>query len=271
MVKNIWLVLLGLGIISPILAQKGVELGGWLGATYYFGDLNTEYDLSAPGPAGGLIYRYNFNKRLAVKFSGNVGLINADDARSDNFYEQNRNLHFRSLLLDGSLQFEFNFLPYVHGSGDNSVTPYLFGGVSGVKYNPQAKYEDQWVNLQPLGTEGQPQGEEYSKVSYGLNYGFGLKFDLNLNWSINIEISSRYIYTDYLDDVSTTYPNMSVLASQRDQMAVALSDPSVTLPKIGDPGRQRGNSKDNDSYTFIGIGLLRYFGRIDCPDILSGK
>ena len=267
MIKNIWLIIIGLVLALPGKGQKGVEIGGWLGTTYYFGDLNTELDLSTPGPGGGIIYRYNFNKRLALKFSGNVGLVNADDANSDNFYEQNRNLHFRSLILDGSLQFEFNFLPYIHGSGDQSVTPYLFAGLSGMNFNPQAKYEDRWVNLQPLGTEGQPQGEEYAKISYGINYGFGLKFDINYNWSINIELSTRYLYTDYLDDVSTTYPNMTVLASQRDAMAVELSDPSNTIPKLGDPGRQRGNSKDNDTYTFIGIGLLYYIGRIDCPAI----
>ena len=254
-------------IVHSINAQKGVELGGWIGATYYFGDLNTEYDLSAPGPAGGLIYRYNFNERLALKFSGNAGLINGDDSRSDNFFESSRNLHFRSLILDGSLQFEFNFLPYIHGSGDNSVTPYLFAGLTGFNYNPQAKLDGVWVNLQPLGTEGQPQGEEYLKYSYGINYGFGLKFDLDLNWSINIEFSARKIYTDYIDDVSTTYPNMTILGAQRDQMAVVLSDPSTTFPKIGEAGRQRGNSKDNDSYNFIGVGILYYFGRILCPDI----
>ena len=254
-------------MLSVVTAQRGVELGGWLGATHYFGDLNTEYDLSSPGPAGGFIYRYNFNERLAVKFSGNAGLIRGDDAKSDNVFEQSRNIHFRSLVLDGSLQFEFNFLPYIHGSGENGVTPYLFAGLSGLRYNPQAQLDNgQWVNLQPLGTEGQPPGEEYLRISYGLNYGFGLKFDLDYAWSINIEFSSRYLYTDYLDDVSTTYPDLVTLGAQRNQMAVGFSDPSVP-PQIGIPGRQRGNSKDNDTYSFLSFGLLYYFGRVDCPDI----
>ncbi len=266
--RRIWTyIIIALMISSYTYGQKGVELGGWLGATYYFGDLNTEYDLSSPGLAGGLIYRYNFNERLAVKFSGNVGRVNGDDSRSDNYFESQRNLHFRSLILDGSLQFEFNFLPLVHGSGDKSISPYLFAGVSGMNFNPQAQLENEWIDLRPLGTEGQLPGEEYSRLSYGLNYGFGLKFDIDYRWSINVEFSARYLYTDYIDDVSTTYPDMIALAAQREPNAILLSDPSTAFPKLGQPGRQRGNSQDTDTYNFIGVGLLYYFGQINCPDI----
>ena len=69
-------------------AQRGWEIGGWLGASNYFGDLNTSFDVTHPGIAGGVIGRFNFNDRLCWKMSANYGSIGADDADSKNIFEQ---------------------------------------------------------------------------------------------------------------------------------------------------------------------------------------
>lgn len=62
-------------VCSSTFAQRGFEVGAGLGVGYYFGDLNTNYSLAAPGPAGTLIARYNFNNRISLKFSGNYGFF----------------------------------------------------------------------------------------------------------------------------------------------------------------------------------------------------
>jgi hypothetical protein len=74
------------------------------------------------------------------------------------------------------------------------------------------------------------------------------------------------LFTDYLDDVSTVFPEKSELLGTRGQIGVALSDRSLA-DGLGDAGRQRGDSKGNDKYTFVGISFVRYFGGITCPDI----
>ena len=124
----------------PLFSQQGLELGGWIGASYYFGDLNTQFDLMHPGPGAGIIGRYNFNTRLCFKLSANYGFIRADDVHSQNAYERRRNINFRSHIGDFSSQLEFNFFPYIHGSQDKNYTPYLFAGFSGFYYNPYAVY-----------------------------------------------------------------------------------------------------------------------------------
>ena len=112
-------------------SQIGWEAGLWLGAGHYFGDLNTKYNLEKPGEAFGLIARYNFNNRVALKFAGNCGIISASDANSNNPFEIDRNLSFRSPILEVSSQLEFNFLPFTHGSKDEFFSPYfLLGAVS---------------------------------------------------------------------------------------------------------------------------------------------
>lgn len=268
--KYLLSVLFVCSILSVSVAQEGWEAGGWLGTSYYFGDLNTQYNLSKPGLAGGIIARYNFNKRLCLKVSANYGKVMADDADSNNAFEQARNLSFESIILDGAAQFEFNFLPYTHGSQDEFYTPYVFVGLNTFYFNPEAEFEGEMVELRPLGTEGQFRGEEYSTLQAGLVYGIGFKFDLSYEWSMNIELNARYLFTDYLDDVSTVYADKDDLIRERGDLAAALSDRSVIDDinefQIGVPGRQRGDSNTNDSFVFIGVGLLYYFGDLKCPE-----
>lgn len=269
-VKNIALLLLFLSGSTWAIAQRGWEAGPWAGVSYYFGDLNTSYDLTKPQFAAGMIARYNFNNRLALKFSGNYGYILADDADSKNVYERARNLSFESPIIDASAQFEFNFLPYIHGSRDEFFTPYLFAGLSAFYFNPQAELDGELHELRALGTEGQFKGEEYFTVQGALNFGIGLKLDINYEWSLNFELSVRQTFTDYLDDVSTVYPDQSDLLRSRGEMAVVLSDRSITIPGVveeilGEEGRQRGDSSTNDTYLFLGVGLVYYFGDLRCP------
>jgi hypothetical protein len=247
-------------------AQRGWEVGGWAGVSNYFGDLNTDWRVNKPGPAGGLFGRFNFNDRLCVKLGGNYGFLAADDAESKNDYEQRRNLSFKTNIWEGSANFEFNFLSYVHGSRDFFYTPYMTAGFTGFRFNPKAKYNDEWLELRPLGTEGQFRGDEYGTLIGALNYGFGLKMDITYRLSFNVEFSVRDVWTDYLDDVSGDYPDLEDLRATRGDIGIAMSDRSIA-PKIGQQGRQRGNGKKNDMYTFLGGGLVYYFGDIRCPSV----
>ena len=82
------------------------ELGGWLGTSHYYGDLQTEYTLENPHLAGGAMVRYNFNRRLALKIGANFGRVGADDANSTDPFTRARNLNFQSNIMDGSMQVE---------------------------------------------------------------------------------------------------------------------------------------------------------------------
>lgn len=247
--------------------MRGWEVGPWLGGSTYFGDLNTEYRLDKIGLAGGGLVRFNFNERLAFGLGANYARIAADDANSGNVFEERRNLNFRSNIFEGVARFDFNFLPYFHGDKDYFYTPYVFAGISMFHYNPKTDLNGTTFELRQYGTEGQFEGDEYNTTAGALAYGLGLKLDLSYRWSINLEISSRKLFTDYLDDVSNAYPDMDDLEAQRGLEAVMLSDPSIE-PKIGDPGRQRGNGKNNDVFLMGKVGILYYFGSIRCPDFL---
>jgi hypothetical protein len=264
-------------LITHILpAQDGWEAGPWAGVAFYFGDLNTSYNLSRPGPAAGFGLRHNVNERISLRLGIAAGQVSASDANAKNSFERARNLSFQSSLTEGSLQLEFNFLPYIHGSKDYFFTPYMLLGFTATGFNPKAEYEGRLVELRPLGTEGQFRSEEYATMSSAWLYGGGFKVDLSYRISLNAEIAARALASDYLDDVSGVYADIDDIRRLRGNIAAALADRSIPIPgvdksQLGQPGVQRGNSKNNDTYIYVGIGILYYFGDLKCPDGGSRK
>ncbi len=251
--------------ISSTQAQKGLELGGWLGAAYYFGDLNPNFNLEKPGLAGGLQARYNLNNRISLRISANAARVRGSDEVATTTFERKRNLSFYSNVFDLTPMIEFNFFPYIHGSSDSYFTPYMALGLSVFSYNPKAELNGVVYNLRDFTTEGSSAISNLN-ISSGWTAAFGLKWDINYLYSINFEFSARYLATDYLDDVSTTYPNLNELLAEKGEIAVQLSDRSG-IDGFAEEGRQRGDSTKNDSYNFISISFMRYFGQIACPKV----
>lgn len=260
-------------LTGAIQAQRGWEAGGNLGISHYFGDLNNELDLYHPGGSIGVTGRYNFNKRLCLQMGVRYVFLRARDEWADNNFQQARNLSFRSHTGEVFLNMEFNFLEYVHGSVDAGYTPYILLGINVMRMQPQTDYIDEnnerrWVNLRPLGTEGQIIGKEYNLFQPGIMYGVGMKIDFSRKWSLNVQLAGRYYFTDYIDDVSTIYPNKDQLLSTRGELAVQLSDRSKAsedFPAIGQEGRQRGDASTNDMYSTLSVGIMYYFAEIRCP------
>ena len=256
---------------SAQLEMKGLEIGPWVGASFYLGDLNTDFRLNRPNVAGGFMARYNFNHRLSARISANYGRIEAYDSDSNNPFELNRNLSFQNDILDGTAQFEFNFLPYFHGHKEYNFTPYAFAGISVFRHAPKTVADNgTTVDLRELNTEGQLRGDTYLTISSALAYGIGFRWDLTYELSMDLSLGVRNAGTDYLDDVSTVYPDVSDLRRSNGQLAVDLSDRSLMLDAEGNridrQGEQRGDDTQNDRYIFAGIGINYYFGDVRCPD-----
>lgn len=259
-----------IGTANEAKAQRGWEIGGLVGTAWYFGDLNTRYSLSKPGPAASFAGRFNFNNRISVAGQLSYSWLEADDADSENEFERARNLNFRSHTFDLSGVFEFNFLPYTHGKYEEPFSPYMLMGFGIARISPHGELDGTWYDLREFGTEGQAPGSEYFKITGSWIVGLGFRFDLNRTVSMNIEARMNRVFTDYLDDVSTVYPDKGALESRRGMTAVLLSDPSIAneeFPELGEEGRQRGNSNDNDVFATLKVGLMYYFGKVRCPAI----
>jgi hypothetical protein len=248
------------------------EFGVWGGMSNYFGDLNTKTSFKFARPGAGAFYRYNIKYRGAWKTSVNWGQVEFDDAKTKTAWNLQRNLSFKSDIFDVTSIIEFNFLKYDKESKKHWFTPYLGTGLTVFFFNPKAQYNGQWYYLQPLGTEGQNDPsysgvKKYKLYSLAIPIVGGFKFSFKRNWNIGIEAGVRKTFTDYLDDVSGTYPSYASLPGGSTGLAAALSDRSGQNggEKIGKPGYQRGQSPKFDDYLFGGITISYTIMKIQCP------
>jgi hypothetical protein len=236
------------------------EFGIFLGTSRYKGELSPHmFTTQHMHFAIGGFYRHNWTRHWGWKLEVNYGAISGDDLDLNTGFEQSRGLNFYSTILEASPQIEFNFLPYETGNSDFGFTPYILIGLSVFHFNPRSQINGD-VELQPLGTEGQGlAGREdfYGRTVIAIPIGGGLKISAGGAFAIGIEVAARRTYTDYLDDVSTTYPDFTALETARGKEAVFYSDPAALrddgLPYKIFEGKQRGNPNDNDWYLFTGI------------------
>jgi len=235
--------------------EPNKEFGVLVGTGYYIGDMNSTH-FNNLHVAGGLTYRVNFDRRFSFKSAALYTNIYADDANSSDPIKKNRNLHFKSEIIELSGQLEFNFLPYETGNSLYSWSPFVFIGAAIYNHNPKAEALDgQWYDLQKLGTEGQgtttfTNRKKYALTQLSMPFGGGVKIGVSENFNIILEYGLRKTSTDYLDDVSMTYAG---IPTEFDNLTIELSDRSLDGPQSA--GIARGDETNNDWYSFSGITL----------------
>ncbi|MBP6390135.1 MAG: PorT family protein [Flavobacteriales bacterium] len=235
------------------------ELGITGGVTYYIGDINPYKHYPARmKPMGGLLFRYNFGSRYAVRAQALYGTLEAFDSDSPDSLQQLRNLSFRANIFELALLGEINFFHYRAGGKDGrSWTPFVFAGLCYFRANPRAQLDNTWYDLQPLGTEGQGGTSEdgggslYKVDQVGIPFGAGLKFALGKRVDLQLEWGLRRTFTDYLDDVSGTYAD----PEQLNPLAAELSDPSLDAAITDRTGQARGDTQTRDWYQYTGLSL----------------
>ena len=256
--------------------QEG-EFGFGLGAGHYFGDLNTRAKLNRPKMAANIFFRKNFGNYTALRIMGSFTQLGYSDVyNTHNDLMRRRNLSFNTKVWEIGLQGDFNFYRFLPGDPDFSFTPYITLGVSAFSYDPYAYLKGEKYFLRQLGTEGQgssdttlPKRQTYGTMALAIPFGVGVKYAINDRINIGFEIVHRFTTTDYLDDVSTTYPGPAAFPLNPDgtpSVNYFLSDRSnETGIPIGVKGQQRGNSQNKDQFAtaifYISFNLQSY----KCP------
>lgn len=254
--------------------QEG-EFGVGVGAAHYFGDLNTTASLNRPKLAATLFFRKNFSNYISGRIGASFARLGYSDVyNTHNEYMQRRNLSFNSNVWELSLQGDFNFFRFMPGEPQYNFTPYVTIGVGAFSYDPYTYLAGEKIYLRQLGTEGQgsalyPDRKQYSAMSISIPLGLGVKYAINERFNIGFEILHRFTNTDYLDDVSKTFVDLSIFPLNPDNSqsaAAQLSDRSYELGEpIGIAGRQRGNSRQKDQFLTAMIHFTFNLQSYRCP------
>ena len=229
----------------------------------YIGDLNNQSALGMPDVAYGVGVRTSLDNRWAVRYEATKGSVHSGD------YLELRNLSFRSDIYEASVLFEFSFWNFGNGATDKTWAFYLFGGLGAFYFDPMGSYTDgegnlQWVRLQPLHTEGQasieyPDRKPYRQIQMAVPFGIGIKTRLSKAFTLNIDYGFRKTWTDYLDDVSTTYVGANVLSQNAadPEIAVMMGDRSSEVVEgyVNAPGIKRGDDSLKDWYACLHLSL----------------
>jgi hypothetical protein len=275
-------------LLFPVAAfsQSRVHLTIFGGMANYQGDLQGKaFTLDQSNLALGLGVKYDFTANIALRGGINYGTVEAADARNEPELRF-RNLSFASRIVEGNLLLEYTLFDME----EKKISPYVFAGAAIYHFDPYAfDSVGRKVFLQPLSTEGQglstyPDRKPYKLTQFAIPFGAGVKFRVGYNTILAYEVGLRKIFTDYLDDVSTTYVDPFILGQERGLKAVEMSYRAGELNE-GDPnypadGTVRGGSQFKDWYYFTGftvyiginsnrggggVGGRGKRGSLDCP------
>jgi Domain of unknown function (DUF6089) len=199
------------------------EIGFGLGTFNYTGDLVRSYDFGFSQPAATIFYRANISKVVSFRASFTAGRLSANDASApvDAFAVQ-RNASFDIFLSEVSGVYEYHFLDWRDNIRRLRFTPYLFAGLALFNISGATN-----------------RTEQYSTIQLAVPFGGGVKYVVNPQYYISLEIGMRKTFFDYLDNISD-----------------------------GDKGYktyQYGNKNDYDNYFFLGVTFTRTFYDIPCP------
>ncbi len=267
-----------------------IEAGLNFGPTFFLGDLGGGYgkgtsflkdlDLEETRFMKGAFVSIYPADWIGLRVAGQITYLSGKDKNinTDGVHEtfrKERNLDFKSNVWE--LYTALELFPLMmfnkYDDYDPRLKPYAFAGIGLFNFNPKGSLTSTngtktWHELHPLRTEGQGMAEYPTKKPYNLTQvnipmGFGLKYELSDRVNVGTELLYRKTFTDYIDDVSTTYINANYfdtyLPAADAAIARRIHDKVIALTPANRtaPGVQRGNATNNDAYfsTVIKVGI----------------
>lgn len=249
-------------------AKQYITLGASINALNYFGDIAPKSsilstDISFTRPGIGISSSVRLGSSISLRAAFMYGRLSSNDYEvadpndDQAIYRYARNLQFRNDIKELSIVGVYDIFanPYSVIMRLN-FTPYVFAGVAAFHHNPKGLVPSQailspgdtllppqageWVSLKDLQTEG----KSYSNFSFSIPVGAGVRFRVSQVLDLEAEVGYRFLFTDYLDDISTDYVDKGTLGSD---LAKIMSDRALE-PVDAVSGENRFNALVNSEF-----------------------
>ncbi|GAA4431191.1 hypothetical protein GCM10023091_01480 [Ravibacter arvi] len=205
------------------------------GVAYYMGDISASSGNLGLGPAFALGGSYRLTERISARGEFRLYKVSGDSKNTNN---PEKNLSFKTVNPDLMVSLQADLFPY---SRRALVSPYGLLGLGVTYLNPKAEWEGTVYSLPKYRTEG----VKYSRLPLFITGGLGASVRISRSWSAGLELTGNFLLSDYLDDVSTVYPEFDQLIDPDISYALSYRGSSQQ------PGYIRGNPKSKDSYMML--------------------
>ena len=253
-------------LASTLFCQK-VHVGVFGGLSAYQGDLTDKiFPKKVTNGVIGASVNYELTEQFMIRGGLNYSIVGGADRFSEDDSLRARNLAFETKLTEFSVLGEY----YFFNLSEQKFSPYLFAGLAVYHFNPYAyDVNKNKIFLKPLSTEGEglsqyPDRKPYALTQLAIPFGGGVKYAFTDNLRLGLELGMRKLFTDYFDDVSTTYVDPNDLLAAKGQLAVDMSYRGDELPGgsqvYPSKGAQRGGANHKDWYYFFGLHLTYRLG-----------
>jgi hypothetical protein len=240
----------------PLLASaQNINFSVRLGMAGYQGDLTkSAMSFQGMGFMGSLGARYDLTERIALRTYFTLTSVKADDKKGTEGMKS-RNLNFKSKIFEWEVGGQYSFL----NPNYSWWIPYASIGLGLYKFKPTTTdLNGNKVELKPLGTEGQgfvPGVKPYKLLQLAVPVSIGIERSLSEDMRVGFEIGYRFLFNDYLDDVSGVYADQAALLNAKGQTAVDLAyrGDEVGFGPYPAAGTVRGSPKSNDGYYYFAL------------------
>jgi len=161
---------------TAVAQEYKYEIGGMAGLSMYMGDANQTALLRGFNPAGGVVFRRNFNFRWALKTDLMVGKVTGNTKNTDNVFPNQGEASFSRSFFELGGQIEFNFLPYSDKYAylnTSKIAPYILTGL------------------------GVTAASGFASVNFPL--GLGVKYKIKNRVNLGLEYTVHKLFSDSFD------------------------------------------------------------------------
>ena len=195
-----------IGFSSISLGQIN-EIGFFAGGSNYVGDIGRTHYLYPNQLAGGLIYKWNWNPRMALRGTLSILPIAGDDKDASTDFQKERGYQFNNTINEFAVGLEYNFYEYEISSPGKSATPYILVELASFQYNSVAA------------SAANGKISYTNKTSYAIPFGVGYKSKLSGAFAFAIEAKVRYTFEDDWDYTTGRFPALDFGSNGNDWYA----------------------------------------------------